>query len=59
MKSADNFFDKHRIHPSLGNGSRISPNKAGITEGQIQREEMRLLLHAPITTMASPKSAWA
>ena len=34
------------INPSLGHGSGVGPNKACITEGQIQREEMRLLLHA-------------
>ena len=32
--------------PSLGHCSGISANKARIAEGQIQREEVRLLLHA-------------
>ena len=31
--------------PSLGHGSGISANKARIAEGQIQREEVRLLFN--------------
>ncbi len=36
----------NRIEGGAGNASGVGPNKACITEGQIQREEMRLLLHA-------------
>jgi len=34
------------INPSLGNGCWVGANKTGIAVGQIQREEVRLLLNA-------------